>query len=146
MTPPVQLAWEWRAVATASKPQAAVACGSAARQLLERLVALPEAQQKQLSATANADMLVVIGPESALPWIDGIAYAAPHDDAASLWLPTHQHPDAPCDLLAQNLVQRYGRQPLLLWPHPPALVPLDRQLPLTPALIGRIAAHWQPDD
>jgi hypothetical protein len=32
---------------------------------------------------------------------------------------------------------------MLLWPDPAAVVPLDRQLRVTPQLLERIARRWQ---
>ena len=138
-----RLGWEWQPVAEPALPQAAVTHGEAARRMLDRLTTLPADDQVRLLATANADMLVVIGPEEALPWVDGVAYAAPCAEAPALWLPVLQRPTLPCDLIERALIRRHGRQPLLLWPEPAAVMPLDRQLPLTPALIERIAALWQ---
>ena len=139
-----RLGWGWCTVATPAPPQAAVACGAAARRLLDRLAALWSDDQAKLLATAHQDMLVVIGPEAALPWVPEIAYAAPAAEAPSLWLPVLWRPDAPLDLLERALQRRHGRQPLLLWPDPPSVMPLDRQLPLSLPLIGRIAALWRP--
>lgn len=137
------IAWQWRPRAAAPAPQAAVAWGEAAQRLHERLARLPAAQQERLSASASRDVLVAMGDAGSLPWIEGIAYAAPHADAPSLWLPTLLEPDIPCDLLARALQQHHRRQPLLLWPQPQALVPLDRQLSVSPALLARIREHWQ---
>jgi hypothetical protein len=139
-----KLGWGWRDVAEPAAPQAAVACGPAARRLLDRLAALPTEALTPLLATAHEDMLVVIGPEAALPWVSEIAYAAPAAEAPSLWLPVLRRPDVPLDLLERALLRRHGRQPLLLWPDPPSVMPLDRQLPVSLPLIGRIAALWRP--
>lgn len=143
MISPLRLAWQWHDVPEPARPQAAIAVGPAARLLLDRLRRDPAPEDgAALLATANADMLVVLGPEAALPWVPGIAYAAPAADAPSLWLPVLRRPSVPCDLLADALGRRHDRQPLLLWPEPASIVPLDRQVPVTPALIERIAALW----
>jgi len=52
-------------------------------------------------------------------------------------------PDVPADLLARSLQRLHPREPMLLWPDPAAVVPLDRQLRVTPQLLERIARRWQ---
>jgi len=136
------LDWHWRARAEPVAPRALVAWGDAARRLHARLVARDADAGAALQATASGDILVVGGDAAALPWVDGGQYAAPCADAPGLWLPTLWEPDAPHDLLARALQRRHARQPLLLWREPAAVVPLVRLLPLTPALLARIAAHW----
>lgn len=140
---PLKQAWRWQPRAQALEPRAAVAWGEAARRLHARLSALPDEQLASLHATASDDLLVVIGEPAALPWVDGIDYAAPCELAPELWLPTRLSPDAPLDLLARALARRHGRIPLLLWPTPARAVPLDRQLPLSEGHLARILDHWQ---
>lgn len=135
--------WHWRRHPDPGAPRAVVAWGAAAPRLHARLLALSAERQAPLLATASRDVLVATGEADDLPWVDGAAYAAPCPDAPSLWLPTLWQPDVPCDLLAQALHRRHTRQPLLLWHQPAALVPLDRQLPVSQAHLERIAAHWQ---
>ncbi|RQO52817.1 hypothetical protein DBV14_15740 [Variovorax sp. KBW07] len=135
--------WRWRPRAEAPPAQAAVAWGTAARALHARLRLLEPEQQAGLSATASRELLVVVGEGGALPWVDGIAYAAPCAEAPGLWLPTLEAPDLPADLIARSLQRHHpGRQPLLLWARPEAVLPLDRLMPLSPALLARIEAHW----
>ena len=137
-------AWRWRARAEALPAQAAVAWGAAARVLHARLRQFEPEQQAGLSATASRDLLIVVGEGAALPWVDGIAYAGPCTETPGLWLPTLEEPDLPADLIARSLERQHrGRQPLLLWPRPEAVLPLDRLLPLSQPLLARISAHWQ---
>lgn len=135
--------WQWRDRADPPAPRAAVAWGRQATLLHTRLAALPPDALPTLDATAGGELLVVAGDAAALPWIDGIAYAAPCDEAPALWLPTRSEPDLPLDLLARRLQRLHGRQPLLLWPQPAAVVPLDRLMPLSPELLARIGAQWR---
>ncbi|HYE38803.1 MAG TPA: hypothetical protein VEB23_02655 [Ramlibacter sp.] len=137
------ITWRWRARSDAAEPEAAVAWGEAAGRLHARLAQLPAGQMERLSASASRDLLIATGRAEHLPWVPGIAYAAPHAEAPALWLPTLLEPDLPCDLLARALRLQHRRQPLLLWPEPEAVVPLDRQLSVSPALLARIHAHWQ---
>ncbi len=135
------ITWTWRPVAAAAAPRAAVGHGVAATRLLARLAALPEDRRSALTATGTADWLVVIGASDDLPWVEGVRYAAPGAASPALWLPTHVEPTAPPDLLWRALEARHGRGPLLLWNEPAAVLPLDRQLPATDALLATLAAH-----
>lgn len=138
--------WTWRPRQVPTEPQAAVAWGDAARLLHARLLQLPDEQAARLQATASGEVLVVTGAGVDLPWVDGVAYAAPGDVAPGLWLPTSWEPTAAVDVLGQALAARFKRSPLLLWREPQAVVPLDRLLPVSPDHLLRIAAHWGMPD
>lgn len=129
--------WQWRPRAVALTPQAVVAVGQARQRLCRRLRDMPEEELRQYLATGNRDAFILFGPAERLPWVADVAYAAPSEEAASLWLPTTLAPDAPLDLLARATCARCdGRTPLLLWPDPAWLIPLDRQLPLSAGLLA----------
>jgi hypothetical protein len=119
-----------------------VAWGDAARRLHARLLLIPAEQGTRLQVTANRDAMVVSGAASDLPWVDGVEYAATDERAPGLWLPTSWEPDVPTDLVGQALSTGFSRSPLLLWRDPPAVIPLDRQLPVTAQHLQRIAAYW----
>jgi hypothetical protein len=142
MTPAGLPAWQWRARTSEVEATAAVAWGDAAARLHAQLSRDAVAAPGRWSATASRDVLVLQGAPATLPWVDGVAYAAPCDCAPALWLPTLWEPDLPGDLVARALQRLHGRQPLLLWRQPLAVMPLDRLLPVTPALLARIAEHW----
>lgn len=137
------LDWGWRKQDDPPQPRAAVAWRDGARQLHARLVRLDAARQSRLSIAAAADVLVVLGDAADLPWVDGVSYAAPCAQAAGLWLPTLQRPEVAPDLLMRALQRQHARQPLLLWPEPAAVIPLDRQLPVSPELLVRLAQRWK---
>jgi hypothetical protein len=137
------IAWGWRARSEALVPRAAVAWGEAARRLHGRLGALASDTGGRLSAVASRELLIVCSEPDLLPWVAGVAYAAPCPEAAALWMPTQREPDVPGDLLAAALQRQHRRAPLLLWPAPEAVVPLDRLMPVTPALLERIEEQWQ---
>lgn len=143
MSPAGLCDWHWRRRDAPVAPQAVVAWGPVTVRLLRRLASLAAERQARLLATASRDVLVVSGPVDELPWVDGAAYACPCPEAPLLWLPTLWQPDAPSDLLAAALQGHCQRQPLLLWPDPAALVPLDRQLPVSAAHLSRIEAYWR---
>jgi hypothetical protein len=133
---------QWRPRPVPVEPQAAVAWGEVARRLHARLLSMPAEQASRLNATANQDVLLVSGAAADLPWVDGVAYAAMDERAPGLWLPTHWQPEVPTDLLALALSKKFSRAPLLLWRDPPAVVPLDRQLPVTAEHLQRIDDFW----
>ncbi|MBK5301349.1 MULTISPECIES: bpX5 domain-containing protein [Gammaproteobacteria] len=136
------MGWRWQPRRVPAEPQAAVAWGEAARRLHARLLLIPEEQAARLQVTANRDVLVVSGVADDLPWVDGVEYAVADERAPGLWLSTSWEPDVPTDLLGQALSTTFSRSPLLLWRDPPAVIPLDRQLPVTPQHLQRIDAYW----
>jgi hypothetical protein len=140
---PSDIGWGWRARARPVEPRAVLAWGDAARRLHARLGLLPETRQQRLAVTASRDVVVVLGPPADLPWVDSAAYAAPCEEDARLWVPTLWEPDVPADLLARALFLRHGRQPMLLWPEPVVLIPLDRQLPVSAAQLRQLINRWQ---
>jgi hypothetical protein len=134
--------WTWQPRRVPAEPQAAVAWGEAARRLHARLLLIPEEQAARLQVTANRDVLVVSGVADDLPWVDGVEYAVADERAPGLWLSTSWEPNVPTDLLGQALSTTFARSPLLLWRDPPAVIPLDRQLPVTSQHLQRIDAYW----
>ncbi|MEK8029552.1 hypothetical protein AACH06_01855 [Ideonella sp. DXS29W] len=136
------IGWAWQRSEAPPAPLAVVAWHAAADGLLHRLMEMDDAALAPLQATACGSALVVAAdrPE-ALPWSPGVAYAAPCDADPALWLPTLWVPDVPLDLLAHAMHQRHRRRPLLLWPDPAAVVPLDRMLPASGPMLARIQAH-----
>jgi hypothetical protein len=142
VNPNASVPWAWRADPSPLEPSGAVAWHEAARTLHARLVQLPRSTQARLLASASGDVLVVTGAAADLPWVPGIAYATRCADAPTLWRPTVLKPDVPEDLLARSLQRAYAREPLLLWPDPAVVIPLDRQLCVTPKLLEHIAERW----
>jgi len=130
--------WTWELATEPNEPQAAIGIGATWKLLLDRLLALPDPQRAPLTVTANGDMLAVIGAPNHLPWAPGVRYAAPCMEAPALWLPTTHRPSVPADLLARAILRLHDRSPILLWPDPSWIIPLDRQLPVTEALLKRI--------
>ena len=139
-----KLTWRWRPDPAPPPACAAVGWYEASRALHARLAQLPQPVQARLYATAGTDVLIVSGALEDLPWVPGIAYAASCPEAPALWRPTLQQPEIPADLLERALRAQHRRQPLLLWPEPAAVVPLDRQLQVTAALLERIGERWNP--
>lgn len=139
----VQIAWSWRACASPPPAKAAVAWGDSVRPLARRLAQVAAGdgdKAPSLSVCAGQGLLVVFGEPEALPWVDGLQYAAPSEGDARLWLPTLMQPDVPHELLARAVARQAARQPFLLWHAPAAIVPLDRQVPLSAGWLSRFSA------
>lgn len=134
--------WTWCDEPQPPAPAALVATHALARTLLAKLQALATDARAPLAVTAHQDLLFVAGAAAMLPWCDGGAYAAPSADAPALWLPTTRRPDVAVDLLARRIEQQHGARPMLLWPDPAQLLPLDRLLPASDAVLTRIEALW----
>ena len=141
----------WRPDPAPPAPQGVVGVGAVARALMAKIAAqrTDEAADERapaLMATAHADMLILTGESTALPWVDGARYIAPRAEAPALWLPTHERPDVPLDLLAVALARKLppaqAQTPVLLWPAPAQAVPLHRALAATADVLARIDAYW----
>lgn len=139
MTP---IAWHWQAHPQPPAPQAAVAWHATIPALLERLQQLSPQDLARLQLTGNRDVLVVSAAPEDLPWADGVGYAHSCPEAPALWLPVLWQPDVSLDLLARALHAQHKRQPLLLWPEPAAVIPLDRLLPGSTALLKQMETAW----
>jgi hypothetical protein len=127
------MAWQTRAVALT--PAGLVAPASMAPALLS-LLRLGEAKQlSALSVVATRDIVVLLGANDVLPWLDGARYCAPDPDARNLWTPTHLAPALPVDLVQTNLIERAASSPVLLWHAPEQLLPLAGAQALTPSLL-----------
>ncbi|NVZ64131.1 hypothetical protein HX867_18690 [Pseudomonas gingeri] len=142
MTSSSRVTWGWIVQPDPAPPVAAVAWGAVARQLHARLSSMSGEQRRGLQATANRDVLIVSGEASRLPWVPGVDYACACEHAPQLWLPSLWQPDAALDLLAQALLAKFDRQPLLVWHQPATCVPLDRLLPVSTELLARIDTYW----
>jgi hypothetical protein len=131
----------WRAREQALRPAGLVAPRALARTLLAGLAQRDASALQGLSAVATASMLVLLGEEAKLPWLDGVRFCAPAPQARGLWLPTARAPELPADLVHEALRLRTGQSQLLLWPEPaPAIVlGLDGALPLQPTVLAWLA-------
>ena len=67
-------------------------------------------------------LLVILGEEKRLPWVDGVVYLGRDSQSPSLLFPTNLEPSVPAALLERSLNQR-GPCALLL--DPPSIVPLS---------------------
>jgi hypothetical protein len=134
-------AWHWQSNPSPPPAQGAVATGAARQRLLERLRQQDEPTLGQLQLSWRADLLVLVAPSTAwLPWVEDVQYISPAIDGL-LWLPTHQQPSIPPDVLAQALLKQYQRSPLLLLARPQWVIPLDRLLPCDAQRLAQIGSR-----
>ncbi|KJH68051.1 hypothetical protein [Chromobacterium violaceum] len=138
------IAWHWQPVpeSNIAAPQAAVAFGDAAERLLKRLETMPAERRSALMLSAGEGLLVALGPEHALPWVESVEYARPDDSVRQLWLPTKWQPDVSTDALATALNIRSPVWPMLLWRQPALIIPLNRQWPAGDDLLADIRRRW----
>lgn len=136
---------DWLDEEAPPRPQGMIAFGEMAHSLLARVAPVAAAAgvpRPAWRATAHRHALVVLGEADTLPWLDGARYIAPRPEAPLLWLPTERRPSLPLDLLWLAVMRRHARSPLLMWPSPAQLIPLDRARTLDVALLNRIRARW----
>ncbi|MDR9836013.1 bpX5 domain-containing protein [Herbaspirillum huttiense] len=131
----------WQARTSALTPAGLVAAGALLPALLAQLRQCSDEQLQVLSVVATRDLLVVLGVNQALPWIDGARYCAPSPQAPNLWTPTHLEPLLPVDLLQSNLIERAGSSPVLLWHGPEQILSLAAAQTLTPQLLDWLAGQ-----
>jgi hypothetical protein len=105
-------------------PLAAAARGPAAELLADRLRRRDDAALGRLAGVAGPGLLVVIGAEQDLPWVDGIVYLGKDPGAPSLLLPTTIEPDVPAPLFERAMIAQAGdgAPPLAVLIDPPAIV------------------------
>ncbi|MDY0954825.1 hypothetical protein SOM22_09575 [Stenotrophomonas rhizophila] len=131
--------WGWRDAELSAAAQGVIGFGAAARSLL---AALEKRPREGLLGVAGDDLLVLAGPTSQLPWVDQVQYIAPCEEAAALWLPTHQRPAVALDLLANALAAQHGAQPLLLLAQPARLIALARLMPVDVHWLQQVRQRW----
>jgi hypothetical protein len=113
----------WGPRAEPLAPAAVVGLGPVAARLGRRLLALGPEQRAPLEAVAGAELLVVLGPREALPWVDGVRYLGRSPEAPGALLPTSLAPDLPEALLVRALGRRCPA-PFAVLVDPDRLVPL----------------------
>lgn len=113
-------------------PRAAVAEGATAARLARVLLERDDAALARLSGVAAPGLLVLTGPEEALPWVDGIRYLGLDPEAPALLLPTVLEPEIPIALLERALLAGSpgAPTPLALLQDPQRLVPLGAARPV----------------
>lgn len=134
--------WHWRPEHDIPSPLGVIGHGRVSQSLFAKLRLIPESERISLAAAAHQDLLIVTGQHEFLPWVDGVLYIAPRTDAPGLWLPTTERPSVPLDLLLSAIRKKHAQNPILMCSAPSQLVPLNRLLPASDALLERIEAFW----
>jgi len=98
--------------------------GSAATSLAHRLLRDPDSLSHYKGVGAPG-LLVILGEEKRLPWVDGVVYLGHDVQVPSLLFPTNLEPSVPAALLERSLAASHnchGPSALLL--DPASIVPL----------------------
>lgn len=118
-------------------PCAAYAFDSAGAALARRLLGSSDASLRLLTGVASSRLVLVVGPETELPWVPGVSYLGRDDAEPALLVPTALTANVSVELLAEAVFSRLGRrESCALLPEPPLLVPLGRALTLSRAQLG----------
>lgn len=113
----------WRPRFTPLVSVGVAARGTAATSLAHRLLREPDSLS-QYKAVGAPGLLVILGEEKQLPWVDGVVYLGHEPQSPSLLFPTNLEPSVPVALLERALAhQHHGPCALLL--DPPSIVPLS---------------------
>lgn len=105
--------------------RAVVAEHDVARRLASRLLTLDEATRHQLRVVVTKDLLVALGPEEVLPWVDGVRYLGAEPQSQAMLLPTTRE-TTPSSVLVERALRRTHQLPA----GPFALLSFERLVPL----------------
>ncbi len=121
MTDRIPVRWTPRAVPLQAR--AVVGIGAAATLLGRRLTELDDNALGMLTAVAGEQLLVILGEESALPWVDGVTYLGRVEQAPELLLPTALEPTVPAAVLEAAVRKRVAQSaPIAILPSPARLI------------------------
>ena len=124
--------WHWQLNTEAVIPVAVVAWHETVPRLLIYLLKNQDKYDLQkFKFVKGEDFIIIIGPESQLPWVDGVQYAMVDSQAPQLWLPCHAKPSISTLLLANAIANKFTHKHVLLWDHPKMVIPLGVSWPLT---------------
>jgi hypothetical protein len=120
-TPKIQT--KWRARATALVPVAVAARDGVAIAFARRLLTLDDESLAKLRGIAGQGLLIALGEEELLLWVDGVTYLGRDDAAPSLLLPTTLEPDVPVALFERALLKRLNQSaPIAVLPALPSII------------------------
>jgi hypothetical protein len=121
----------WRPRSAPLAPIGAAARGAAATRLAHRLLREPVDVLSQLKGVGGPGILVILGAEGLLPWVDMVVYLGRDRECPSVLLPTTFEPSVPLSLLERSLTARFASMvpcALLLDPH--SIIPVTAARPL----------------
>jgi hypothetical protein len=123
MSEALQVHTKWRARATALAPIAVAARDDVAIAFALRLLALDDESLAKLKGVAGQRLLIALGDEELLLWVNGVTYLGRDDAAPSLLLPTTLEPDVPVALFERALLKRLNQSaPIAVLPALPPIV------------------------
>ncbi|HJU53638.1 MAG TPA: hypothetical protein VJ715_03665 [Pyrinomonadaceae bacterium] len=120
----IEVAWRPRPVPLA--PVGLAAHGPAAtNRLARRLLGEPDEVLSSFRGVSGPQLLLLLGGEESLPWVDAVTYLGRDERAPSLLLPTTLEPSVPLPLLERALAGRFKELfPCALLVNPGLIVPL----------------------
>lgn len=135
------IAVDWIARDLPLTPRGVVALSPAAViAAARRLYARDAAGLAELRVLAAPGILVLLGPEGALPWFAGAVYIGAVPTTPDLLMPTLLQPTVPEALLLPALRRQYGRPQLLVLPDQMQVIPLDGAGEIS----REVVARWLP--
>jgi hypothetical protein len=115
----------WRPRFTPLVPVGAAARGSCATRLAHRLLRNPDSLS-HYKAVGAPGLLIVLGEEKRLPWVDGVVYLGHDSQSPSLLFPTNLEPSVPAALLERSLAAVHSHTgPVALLLDPPSIIQLS---------------------
>ena len=120
---PIPVTWQLRDLPLVAS--AVSAYGAVALNLAQRLMDLDDEALSCLKGVSGAGLLMIVGDEASLPWVDGVVYLGRDSRAPSMLVPTTLEPSVPIALFERALATRYpGMQPLGVLADPRLVVSL----------------------
>jgi hypothetical protein len=115
----------WRPRFTPLVPVGVAARGIGATRLAHRLLRNTNSLS-HYKAVGAPGLLVVLGEETRVPWVDGVVYLGRDSESASLLFPTNLEPSVPPALLERSLTAIHKHTgPVALLLDPPSIIPLS---------------------
>ena len=125
----------WRPRFTPLVPVGVAARGAAATGLAHRLLRDPDSLS-HYKAVGAPGLLVILGEEKQLPWVDGVVYLGRDSQSPSLLFPTNLEPSVPAALLQRALADVH-QGPCALLLDPPSIVPLSEARTIARASLSK---------
>jgi hypothetical protein len=121
----------WQPSEAPLSPVGVAARDVVATRLAHRLLQESAEVLQRLKGVSARGLLVLLGPEELLPWVNGVIYLGRSEQAPSVLLPTNLKPSVPVSLLESSLSSLPGATAfcaLLLNPY--TIVPLGEARPV----------------
>lgn len=123
------ISWTPRDVPLA--PTAVAARGADARALVATLLARDLSELRGVAEPSGGrDVVLVLGPEDALPWVRGAIYLGVDPSAPSLLLPTTEAPPWPAAVFERAVHRKATGRLVAVLPSPDLFVPFAHARPI----------------